>query len=247
MRWMPLGCALFLVIPGCRANEPTEEDYDDVATAVGALVSNESGGEVGSMDDAAAVATGETPSGLTSEGSGSYQGARLGLSYSYQVTCKDVSGNTLESCDGATESANLVVDWGGSLDLARYDATIARTGDWTLSGLQSEVAQFDGHGTFDVETHFTSLFRDVERSFLLDYDAQYDAVRWNRITKIPQAGSITYDVHAVRTKTRGSRESERELDVQVIVAFDESGTADISIDRERHYSLELLSGQISKQ
>lgn len=247
MRWMPLGCALFLVISGCRADEPTEEDYDDVATAVGALVSNESGGEVGSMDDGASVATGETPTGITSEGSGSYQGTRLGLHYSYQVTCKDVSGNAMSSCDGTTESANLVVDWGGSLDLARYDATIARTGDWTLSGLQSDVAQFDGHGTFDVETEFTSLFRDVQRSFLLDYDAQYDAVRWNRITKIPQAGSITYDVHAVRTKTRGSRESERELDLQVIVTFDESGTADISIDRERHYSLDVASGQIDKQ
>ena len=247
MRWMPLTCALVLALGGCRQSDPTEEDYDDVATAVGALVANESGGEVGSMDDGEAIATGETPSGLTSSASGSYEGARLGLHYAYEVTCTDASGNALSACDSTTESANVVVDWGGSLDLASYDATITRTGDWTLSGLQSDVALFEGHGTFDVETEFTSLFRDVQRSFLLDYDAVYDEVQWNRTTKVPFAGSINYDVHAERTRTRGSRESEVELDVAVYVQFFDNGTAEISIDRERNYTLNVASGQISKQ
>jgi hypothetical protein len=238
-------CFATLALAGCRKGEPTDEDYDDVATAVGALVANDSGGEVGSMDDGAAMATGEAPGDLQSMGSGSYEGARLGLNYKYQITCKDADG-TENPCGATTDSANLVVEWGGSLDLSNYDASITRTGDWTLSGLQGDVAEFNGHGTFNVDTEFTSLFRDVQRTFLLDYDAQYDAVAWHRATKITQGGTITYNVHAERTTTRGSSETEVELDAQVVVEFGANGTADLSIDRERNYTLDLNTGWVAK-
>jgi hypothetical protein len=237
-----LGCvALFTV--GC-GQKASDEDYDDVATAVGALVANDSGGEIGSMEDAEAAALGE--SDLTQMGSGGFQGTRAGLTYEYQLTCSDASGAVLEACNSTTDSATLSVSWSGELTLPRYQGSISRTGNWTLSGLQSPTAEFNGHGTFNVESSFQALFRDVERSFLLDYDGDYQGVRWRRSDKRPEAGVIRYTVHAERTRERGNREVEVELDVEVVITFDGDGTAELTIDSERNYSLDIERGTVSK-
>jgi hypothetical protein len=246
MRWiMTMGLVTLTAATGCKG-DASDEDYDDIATALGALVANDSGGEIGSMHDGEALASGETGD-LSSMGSGSFEGARLGLSYHYEITCKDEGDNVLDPCDTTTETAQLVVEWHGELDLPRYDASITRTGDFALSGLQSDTAEFNGHGTFDVETEFTALFRDVQRSFLLDYDGDYAGVKWDRATKRPLAGTITYDVHAQRITSRGNRETEVELDVLAVIEFSENGTASLTLDSERRYSLDLDSGQVAKK
>jgi hypothetical protein len=233
---------------GCKKDEATDEDYDDVATAVGALIAPSSGegGEVGSMEDAEALAMGED-AGLTSMGGGDYEGTVAGLKYSYSVTCQDTSGATLDPCDATTDSANLVVAWSGELNLNNFQASVDRTGDWTLSGLQSDTAEFNGTGTFDVDTAFQALFRDVERTFTLDYDAEYQGVTWRRSDKLLLDGEIDYTVHAVRTRTDNRTEREVELDVLVNVQFDGSGVATITLDGERNYSLDVATGKLSKE
>lgn len=232
---------------GC-AKKASDEDYDDVAVAVGALVANDSGGEVGSMEASATLATGGTVNGLTAQANGKYSGQFLGLTYSYDLTCKDSNGSALATCDATTESATLKVDWSGNLKLPSYKATITRTGDWTLSGLQSDTATFNGHGTFDVDTEFKGFFNT--RNFLLDYDGNYAAVQWNRTTWTPSGGTITYNVHAQRkvvSNSNAANNSEMELDVQVVVTFAADGTATMTLDGERHYSLNLDNGNVTAQ
>lgn len=233
---------------GCKKDDDaTEEDYDDVATAVGALVGNESGGERGSMEDSVDIATGATDTDLTNMGSGSYEGTRLGLRYAYEVTCSDADGNVQEACDANTDSANLVLSWSGELTLPHYQASIERTGDWTLSGLQTDTAVFNGHGTFDVNTEFQGFFRPVTRTFKLDYDADYQEVTFDRVGRQFESGHIDYEVHALRTVSRNDSEGEAEFNMSVDVDFLGDGRARISIDSSHEYNLDLGTGGVSKE
>ncbi len=241
--WMALS---LIVMSGCKpADEPTEEDYDDVASAVSQLVTNDSGGEIGSMEDGLEIVGGA--SDLPHMGDGSYEGVFLGLTYAYEVECRDASGDVQSACDATTDSANLKVEWRGELDLPRYDASVDRTGDWTLSAIQSDLVAFDGHGTFDVDTEFTSWFGNRHRTFNLDYDANYDGVTWDRNAQTLSDGGIDYAVHAERTRSRGGRDVEATFDMDVHVAFDGSGVARITIDTEHEYTLDLQSGEVAKQ
>jgi hypothetical protein len=184
---------------------------------------------------------------LSAMGSGAYQGTYLGLQYEYSITCKDVGGTVQPACDDATDSANLIVDWHGNLDLPRYDATVDRTGNWTLSGIQSDLVKFDGHGTFDIDTEFTALFSNRKRTFKLDYDAQYDNVTWDRNLDTLVDGTIHYDVQAQRTRERKGKDVEASFDMMVVVTFDGSGNASIVIDGDHSYQVNLSSGEVAKQ
>ena len=242
-----LVCTLAMAA-GCKSSGPTDADYDDVAVAVGALVANDSGGEVGSMEDSVSLAQGVVPSGLSSQtGDGNYEGTFLGLHYAYTLTCKDVNGTTLGACDATTDSANLVVDWGGELHLSFYDGSVTRTGDWTLSGLSTSMAHFDGHGTFDVSSEFRNPFNGAIRTFLLDYDGQYSDVTYDLVDSRFAGGSIVYTVHAHRTRTGPGRDVDAEFDMLVTIQFDGSGSATMTLDGERIYLVNLASGDVTKR
>lgn len=241
-------CASLAALTGCSGREKyTDEDYDDVATAVGALVGNGSAGETTSMEDSIEIATGAIESNLSNMGSGAWQGQRAGLTYDYEVICKDADGASQTECDETTDSANLVLSWSGNLDLPHYDASIDRTGDWTLSGLQTDTAVFNGHGSFDVATEFTGWFRPITRTFELDYDAQYDGVTFDRLSRRFTGGMIHYDVSAQRTVTGTNNEREATIDVNVDVELLGDGSAHISVDGVRNYDLDLSTGQVSPE
>ncbi len=236
---LPVGCS--------QTQDPTDDDYDDVATAVGALIapSNAEGGEIGSMDDAASLALGESGD-LSTTGRGGFEGTVAGLTYSYSVTCTDAGGAARQPCDKSTDWAMVQVDWSGALNLSNYQASVVRTGEWTVSGLQGDTAKFSGTAAFSVKTAFQAMFRDVERTFTLDYGAKYNGVAWRRSDKRLLAGEIEYTVHAQRTSGGDSSDAEVELDVIVNVAFDGSGTADVTLDGDRTYRLDVGSGQLTK-
>src|SRR5262252_9540675 len=122
-----LGSGL-LLLSAC-GQQPTEEDYDDVATSVGALVAETSGGEAEAASDAVVVASGDMPAGFSRTGSGLITGRRGTLDYSFEATCKDAAGAVLEDCGELTDEAHLVLHWEGDVDTARWDATLIRDGD----------------------------------------------------------------------------------------------------------------------
>lgn len=90
------------------------------------------GGEAGAMGDATTVAS-EGNAELIDD-SGEIV-VHAGLSYEYRADCFDAAGAEQESCGDITDSANASVSWSGTLG-PRYDATIMRVGEWSISGLQ---------------------------------------------------------------------------------------------------------------
>lgn len=234
--------ALALVAGAC--GRVTEAEYDDIATGVGALVGDGSGGEVEGLKDGARVAHGELPAGFSKQASGMLRGRRGSLDYEVAVTCTDVAGSVQSVCDETTDTARLVLHWTGEIDAPRFDATIDRSGDWTLSGLQSGTAELNGTGSFDVDSEFMAFYQPVTRTFLLEYDARYDGVKLRLDDGVITAGTIEYEVHAKKTATRGTRTAERELDVTAQVTFTGEGTAQLVLDGDRRYVITLADGTI---
>ncbi len=224
--------------------QPTAEDYDDVGASVGALVSDNSGGEAEAASDAVMVAAGQMPGGFTRSGSGVLSGRRGSLDYTFEATCTDAAGAVMDACGELTDGAHLVLHWEGDVDTARYDASLVRDGDWTLSDIQSGTARFDGTGSFDVDSEFMAIYRPVERFFKLDYDASYQGVQIRTSDRAIIGGQITYQIRAERTAQRRATVRERTLDITADVTFTGENTATLVLDGERTYRVDLASGNV---
>src|SRR5262249_41421477 len=73
--------SLFVLVPfaalaSCAGGgQATEDEYNDVAQAIGTTTSTgNGGGEIGSFSDSATLATGQMPAGLSAAGSGHFAG-----------------------------------------------------------------------------------------------------------------------------------------------------------------------------
>lgn len=233
------------LISAC-GGEPTPEDYDDIASSVGAVVADGAGSEVEASADAVAAAQGSLPSGMTRAGAGMLTGRRGSLEYAFELTCQDAAGGTQAACEaGTTDSAHLVLDWEGTVDTARWDADFSRHGDWTLTGLTTATATLDGEGSFDLDASFTAIYRPVTSALLLNYDAVYDAVQIRTADRRPMSGVVTYQIHAERLASRRGRQTGRTFDVTATVEFVPDAPAIITLDGTRTYQVDLDTGALT--
>jgi len=74
------------------------------------------------------------------------------------------------------------VDRTGTLRTDRYDTQVERSGTGRLSDVQSHRVAFSGQSSFDLDSSFPALYRDVRRSYALDYRASYDGIVYDRTT-----------------------------------------------------------------
>lgn len=223
--------------------KPTAEEYDDIASSTAALVSDEPSGEGEAVADAIVSARGGLPSAMTREGAGSLRGRRGSIDYSFDLTCKDAAGVELATCEGADE-AHLVLAWDGELTTARRSISVERAGDWTLTDLTTAEAQLDGSGSLHAEGEFAALSRALMRSWIFDYQAQYQAVKIDTQTHRINSGTASYQIEAQKTVSRASRTVERELSVSAEVTFLGNGQAELVLDGERSYTITLADGTV---
>ncbi|MCG8416976.1 MAG: hypothetical protein MJE77_03405 [Proteobacteria bacterium] len=250
---IPTSAALFFglsALAGCPGDNDalTQDDYDDVAVAVGSLVANPSGGESGSIDDSINLVKGTASASKAVEGESAHETyRRAGLTYEYVVDCVDAAGNVQSACDRATTgAASIAVNWTGNLDLPAYQALVTRTGEWTLAGLQSATAELSGAGSFDVECHFQALYRPVMKDLVLSYNAQYQAVAIDMATGRITGGTIRYQIDGQRSVRRGESDRDSEFSTVAEVTFDGSGSARLILDSSRSYTIDLATGQVDE-
>ena len=238
---------LFAAGCGAGGEAMTQEDYDDVALAMGSMVAGSSGdgGEAGAMSDSMAASEGEASAVAEGQSAGAVDVVvRGGITFEYDAQCFAADGAELLVCDGTADAAEVSVSWSGSFDGPRYDVTVNRTGTWAIVGLQSDTAELSGSATFDLESHFDALYRPVSRDLVLAYDAEYQAVLIDTETRAVVGGSIRYTVDGVRTIEREQTNRQVDIEVDAVVTFQADGTAELVLDGARSYVIELASGEI---
>jgi hypothetical protein len=237
---------LALSIAACSSSStPTRAQYDDTAQAIASTTATGSGGgDVGSMADSVTLAHGVVPTGLAIEGDGHFQGNRLGLDYSYSIVCK--SAGAVGPCGPATDQATIDVMWSGNLSTAGVDASVTRDGSWSLTGLSTDTATFAGNSTFSFDATVRSIFRPgAMASYMFDASASYNAIRISTQQRQVIDGSASFDLSAHAQVTgAGSNNADASFEVHAQITFHADHTADLVLDGNQHYSLDLTTGGV---
>jgi hypothetical protein len=176
---------------------PTTEQYDDTAQAIASTTSTSGGGgDVASMSDAVTISLGTMPPGFSLTGDGHFHGSRLGVDYSYAITCKNLAG-TVGVCGPTTDQASVDVSWSGNLTSTNADASVSRTGSWAVTGLQTDTATFSGDSTLSFDATLRSVFRPgAMATYMFDASASYNAVRISTQQHQVIDGSASFDLTA---------------------------------------------------
>jgi hypothetical protein len=230
------------------SKQATPEQYDDTAQAIASTTATGGGGgDVASMSDSANIALGTPPAGFALQGDGHFHGSRLGIDYSYAITCQNLAGATLTACDHTTNQATVDVSWSGSLTSQYLDANVSRDGTWTVTGLQTDTATFSGDSSFSFDATVRSIFRPgVTATYSFDANASYNAVKISTQERQVIDGSASFDLTAHSTVTGAGRgDTDASFDVHAQITFHADHTASLVLDGSRHYSIDLATGVVA--
>ncbi|HEU4733874.1 MAG TPA: hypothetical protein VFT22_38540 [Kofleriaceae bacterium] len=236
------------VLAACSSSskQATPEQYDDTAQAIASTTATGGGGgDVASMADTVTISLGAMPQGFTLSADGQIQGSRLGVDYSYKLTCKNLAG-VVGACGATTDGATVEVAWSGNLGTPNLDASVSRNGSWTVTGLQTDTATFSGDSSFSFDATVRSIFRPgVTASYSFDASASYDAVRIATQDRRVIDGSASFDVSAHSQVTgAGSNNADAAFDVHAALTFHADHTASLVLDGSRSYSIDLTTGVV---
>jgi hypothetical protein len=242
-----------LSIAACSSSsKPTPEQYDDTAQAIatttatsGSGASGSGGGDVASMADTVSLSLGVVPQGISLMGDGHFQGSRLGVNYDYSLTCKSLAG-VVGVCGPTTDQATVNVAWSGDLTTASLDASVDRTGSWTITGLQTANATFTGDSHFTFNATVRSVFRPgATATYSFKADASYDAVKISTQDRKVIDGSASFDMNAKSMVTgTGSNDSSASFDVHAELTFHADHMASLVLDGSEHYTINLDTGVV---
>jgi hypothetical protein len=234
-----------LGVAGCSSSKPTptSSDYDNVASSTAALIATPGGGgEVTSMYEVATVAVGTSPVGVTASAQGSFSSVHAGVTYSFTVTCTDSSGAALPHCGSTTNDAQASVNWSGNLTLPDYTASVTRTGNWSVTGVQTGVVTFNGTGSFNYSSNFASA--TAQSNATLSYAASYDAVVYNVASQLVTGGSLHYTIDASGLASSSSGEASGSFTIDAQVTF-ANGVATLTLDGSHTYMVSA-TGVVTK-
>jgi hypothetical protein len=236
---------LVLSFAACMSSKPTREQYDDTAQAIASTTATSGGGgDVGSMTDSVTIAQGAMPTGFTLMGDGHFQGTHLGLDYSYTIVCKTAAG-AASACNPTTDQASVDVAWSGDLATTYVDASVMRTGSWSITGLQTDTATFNGTGTFSVDATVRSIFRPgAMATYAFDASADYRAIRISTQQRQVIDGSASFDLSAHAQVSGTNHDSTASFEVHAQITLHADHTAELVLDGSQHYTLNLTTGGV---
>lgn len=230
---------------GSRSTEPaTQQDLDETARVVGALMAADKGGDMATLRDGVMSATAGAPGGgFALDAHGAFRGQHLGLSYDVEVDCYDGSGGPLSCGGGEAASADLVASWSGALHIGGLDIEAALSGDWILDKINEDTAIIDGDASAVLDLSLTQA--ESARSLHLALSASYQAVRFAAGTHRPVGGRVVYTVDLERRATtpRGERVAKLSADVVVTLSSDATATLELSGSR---YMVHLETGAVDR-
>ncbi len=238
---MSLAAVTAASLIGCTdaTTEPTDADYDQVAQSLGAASPSENNAVVVTTQ----LAAGTVPIGLSLVTLGQFQGILFGVDFHLTVECRDAAGAAM-ACGDNTASASIDTAWSGELTLPNLHVAAMRSGTWTLSGLTTDRTTIDGGAQFTLESDFTSVTQEVQRSLDVSADVDSDAVVVDDGSHRFVGGEIRYDVSATRTRTTPEGEDSAALSIDAVVTFAADGSATLVLDGDHTYRLDAATGAV---
>jgi hypothetical protein len=266
MTLLSLGIGLSLV--ACSSDTLTEADYEDAAQTISAsMVTGRSkgggggggggGGDLGVRGadrivfrEAVSLARGRLPLGWLRQDDHNCRGNMQGVDHAVTIVCKDAAGTKLAKCNDMTDSATITIQQTGELQTSHVTAMIDREGSFTITGLQSATATFNGDSSFSLDTQVTSLFHEGVTSTLeLDATSSYQAITVSTADREVTGGSASFEVKAHRTVTgtpMGSHDVDKSFDVDADITFNADRTATLVLDGTQTFKIDLATGKITR-
>lgn len=132
------------------------------------------------------------------------------------------------------------VERSGQLELPRFSGSVEREGAWTVIGLQGDTARLEGAGSF----HLDAVVRPVsgpERSYELDYSAEYDGVLIRVDDRLIVGGTASYEVSAERMI---GEDVEARFSMEAEVSFAADGSATLVLDGTHSHRVDTRTGVV---
>ena len=152
-----------------------------------------------------------------------------------------------------TDSATVTVKLTGSLTTPNMSFSIDREANFTLTGLQSATATFNGDSSFSLDTSLTSVFHQgVMSTLMFDATAAYKAITVTTADQTITGGSANFEVKAHRTVTGtgsgsgSNHDVDKSFDVTAMLTFNADQTATLVLDGTQTFKIDLKTGKITK-
>jgi hypothetical protein len=241
-----------------QTSPATSADYEDAAQTISSsMVTSRGTGTGGDLGigggdllvfaDAMSLARGRLPLGFIRQDDHHCHGNLMGVDHAITITCKDAKGADLAKCDSTTDSATITLKQTGNLQTPNLTAAVDREGNFTITGLQSDTATFDGDSSFSLDTTLKSIFHaGVTSSLMFDATAAYHAITIATADHQVTGGSASFEVKAHRTVTGGSNDVDKSFDVKADLTFNADQTATLVLDGTQTFTIDLRTGKITK-
>jgi hypothetical protein len=238
----------------------TAADYEDTAQTIASstVTGDNSGlnfGDVVVFRDALSIVRGRLPFGFVRDNDNHCHGTHMGVGHDFTVTCKDASGATQTACNSMTDSATVTVKLTGNMMSPNMSFAIDREANFTLTGLQSATATFNGDSSFSLDTSMMSVFRQgVTSTLMFDATAAYKAITITTADQSITGGSANFEVKARRTvtgtgtgsATGSNHDVDKSFDVTAALTFNADQTATLVLDGTQTFKIDLKTGKITK-
>ncbi len=237
-----LGLAAMLLgsVACSGVDQPTQQDYDQVAQAIGPLVAQDVGAG-GALSTITASARGKSAGAVLPE---TRTAAAGDLSWTIDVKCSDAAGAAQDVCNELTDSAIATASFDGEIALPNYQASVSASGTWTLAGLQSTEVTATGDADLTASSTFTPRWNNETRTFDLDLAKSYD-LTFPVGDVAAVHGSLHSSVDVQRTRSGGRFEVDRHFAIDVAVELPGDGTAIVTLDGTARYLVNLQTGDVT--
>ncbi|MEO9183885.1 MAG: hypothetical protein ABI467_10370, partial [Kofleriaceae bacterium] len=237
------GGSVSLVACSASGDLASASEYDDVAQHVATSIAGPNSGDMTAMMDVVLIGSGDLPLGMSIDADGDVGGAWGGITYNFDITCRDGQGTILATCNSRTQIADVAVDWGGALTLPGFTTSMARHGDWSMIDLQEPSVKLAGNGSFSFDSTIVNPQTRTSTAYHFDYDAAYMAVFIDKTSRLATAGEVQYDITAENT---ADGQAPRSFAIHADVTFNGDGTATAVLDDTYRYSIDLTTGRVAK-
>lgn len=221
----------------------TQQDLDETAQVVGALMAADKGGDMATIRSGVISADANGAGGFAIDAQGLFRGQHLGISYDVEVDCYDPSGSPLSCGAGQTASADLVASWSGALHVGGLDIESALSGDWVLDTIDQSTAVIDGDASAVLDLSLTQ--GKSTRSLHLALSASYRAVEFAMDSHRPVGGRVVYTLDLERRASDAQGTRVAKLAADAVVTLKDDGTATLELSGSR-YTVHLDSGVVDR-